>query len=236
MTTSTYAPPAPPDLARTARTTGVFYLGLGITGMLGFLLVRNQLFVAGDADATLANLVELDALARIGVALEMGAVVAQALTALWFYRLFRGVDAFAAGAVAVFGLLNAAAIMGSAALLGTAATVAGDASTAVGGDAAGTVQLSYVVSEQFWSMGTPFFGLWLIPMGWLVLRSGWLPPLLGWTLLVGGVGYLASAFVGYLAPDADVVAGLLTVPATIGELWIIGYLVVVGVRRSASTT
>lgn len=44
-------------IVRTARTTGAFYLALGITGMLGFLMVRPALFVAGDPAATLANLV-----------------------------------------------------------------------------------------------------------------------------------------------------------------------------------
>jgi hypothetical protein len=79
-----------------------------------------------------------------------------------------------------------------------------------------------------------FFGLWLIPMGWLVLRSRWLPRPLGWILIAGGVSYLVSAFVTYLFPDADLVAGLLTVPATIGEFWILGYLIVFGVRDHAA--
>ena len=33
--------------------------------------------------------------------------------------------------------------------------------------------------------------------------------------------------------NADLVAGLLTVPATIGELWIVEYLIVIGVREHA---
>jgi len=33
-------------------------------------------------------------------------VLTQALTALWFYRLFRGVDTVAAGALAAFGMVN----------------------------------------------------------------------------------------------------------------------------------
>ena len=55
---------------------------------------------------------------------------AQALTALWFFRLFPSVDSFAAGAIAVFGMVNAVAILGSAALLATALDAAGDASLA----------------------------------------------------------------------------------------------------------
>ena len=79
-------------LVRTARMTGVFYLGLAITGALGFLLIRPLLFAEGDPSATLANLLENEALARVGVAAELGIVVTQALAAVWFYRLFRAAD------------------------------------------------------------------------------------------------------------------------------------------------
>lgn len=82
-------------------------------------------------------------------------------------------------------------------------------------------------------MGEIFFGLWLIPMGWLVLRSGWLPRLLGRILIVGGVGYVLSAFATYSFPDAGVIASLLSLPATIGELWIVGYLIIWGLRQPA---
>ena len=77
------------------------------------------------------------------------------------------------------------------------------------------------------------FGLWLIPMGWLVVRSRWLPHLLGQILMVGGVGYVLSTFASYVFANADLVVGLLTVPSIIGEFWIIGYLIVFGVREHA---
>jgi hypothetical protein len=122
----------------------------------------------------------------------------------------------------------------SAAMLATALEVSDDTSLAAPGGAAATVQLLYVVSGHLWGVAGTFFGLWLIPMGWLVIRSRWLPRLLGWLLIVGGAGYVISAFVSYLADGADLVAGLLTVPAAIGELWIIGYLLIVGVREHGS--
>ncbi len=49
--------------------------------------------------------------------------------------------------------------------------------------------------------------------------------------MVGGAGYVLSTFVSYTFTNAGLVAGLLTVPATIGELWIVGYLIVFGVRE-----
>ncbi len=221
---------SPSELKRTARLTGLFYLGLAITGLVGMLFVRNRLFIADDPGATLANLVANPSLARVGIMMELGAALTQALAAVWFYRLFRGVDPFAAGCLAAFGLINTVIIMGSAAMLGTALDVAGDASLAASGDTAATAQLFYVVSGHFWGVGSLFFGMWLIPMGWLVLRSEWLPRPIGWILLGGGVGYILKTFVAYSIPGAAGAAELLTMPATIGELWIVGYLLILGVR------
>lgn len=169
-------------LTGTARTTGLLYLGLAVTGLLGFQVVRGQLYVADHPGATLSNLVEHPSMAHLGIVLELGIVLTQALVAVWFYRLFRSVDTFVAGLIAVFGMVNAVAVLGSAAMLPTALDVADDGSLAVSGGTAATVQLSYVVSGHLW--------------GWLA-------------------------------------TGLLTVPASIGEFWIVGYLVFFGVRTPA---
>ena len=179
----------------------------------------------------MANLTQHESLARLGIVMEMGVVITQALVALWFYRLFKSVNTFAAGSIAAFGLVNAVAILGSAALLATALDVSQDASLTVSGGAAATAQLLYVVSGNLWIIGGIFFGLWLIPMGWLARRSGWMPSLLGWILMIGGVGYVANALLRYLLPDAGLAVDLLTTPATVGELWMVGYLCLRGVRR-----
>ena len=211
---------------RTARTTALLYLGLAVAGVVSFMLIRPSLFEPGDPAATLANLVDSPGTARLGIAAEMAVVVTQALAAMWFFRLFRAVDAFAAGAIAVFGLVNAVVILVSAGFLATALDVALEPV----GDP-GTAQVLYLASDNMWGVGALFFGLWLIPMGWCVLQTPSMPRALGWVLVVGGVGYLLSAFVRYLVPDAGALVDLAAIPATIGELWIIGYLLVRGTGR-----
>lgn len=218
-------------LKKTARVTGLLYLALGVAGMLGFLVIRPQIFADGDAAATLANLTGNEGLARLGIVAEMGVVAAQALAAVWFYKLFRSINHVAAWALAIFGILNAAAIMASAAFLGTALAVAGDPGLAVGGDPAGTVQLMYELSTNSWGVGALFFGLWLIPMGYVAATSGRMPVWLGRILIVGGVGYVLSAFAKYGIAGIDSwLVDSLAVPATIGEFWMIGYLLTVGIR------
>ncbi|PKH37187.1 protein of unknown function [Nocardioides alpinus] len=221
--TTTARPDAPWATRRTAGVTGALYLALAVAGGIGFLVVRPMLADA-DAAVTLAHLREHETLARVGLALEMALVVFQALAALWFFRLFHAVDDFAAAAIAVFGVLNSVAVLASAACLATALEAAlGGA----GGDP-GTPQLMYELSENFWGVGNLFFGLWLVPMGICVLRSGTMPRLLGRVLVVGGAGYVLSGFVAYLWPDLALVPDLLVAPATVGELWMVGYLLVRG--------
>lgn len=224
-------------LRRTARATGAWYLALAITGVLGFLLIRPRINVDGDPAATLTNLVDHEGLARIGLVLELALVVTQALAAVWFYNLFRSINATAAWALAAFGMVNAIAIMASAAFMATALTVASDVSLAPGGDPAATAQLMYQLSSNFWGVGSLFFGLWLIPMGHIAASSRRLPRWLGRILIVGGAGYLLSAFVGYGTADAPAwFVDMLPLPATIGEFWMIGYLIVRGIRRPADET
>lgn len=213
---------------RTARVTALFYLGLAVAGVVSFMLVRPALFEPGDPATTLANLVDSPGVARLGIAAELAVVATQALAAVWFFRLFRTVDAFAAGAVAAFGLVNAVVILVSAGFLATALDVALEPV----GDP-GTAQLLYLASDNLWGVGALFFGLWLVPMGWCVLRTVTMPRALGWVLIVGGVGYVLSAFVRYLVPEAGALVDLAALPATVGEVWIIVYLLLRGTGRAA---
>ncbi|MBW6433653.1 DUF4386 domain-containing protein [Actinoplanes hulinensis] len=201
---------------RTARTTGALYLGLAISGMIGFLLLRPRL----DDGAAVAG---HPTLTHLVVLFELLIVLSQALTAAWIYRLFRTADPVSAAGVAAFGLANAVVILISAAMLGAAATT-GPATT----------KTLFLISSNLWWAGAIFFGLWLVPMGTAVLNTGWMPRALGWVLIAGGAGYVLSALVKAVAPDAAAAADLLTVPASIGEFWIIGYLLIIGTRQGQS--
>lgn len=216
-------------LDRTARLTGAFYLGLAITGMLGFLLIRPQAFTTGDSAVALDVLASNLPLARAGLLVELAIVAAQVLTALWFFKLFRGVNSFAAGALATLGLMNAVAILGSAGSLATAIRLADSASA----DAAFQVSFLIALSEGFWAAGVVFFGAWLIPMGLLVLQSRFAWRWIGTVLIIGGIGYIASIVLGTLAPELTSVGDLLTIPATVGEFAILLSLLIRGIPASA---
>ena len=215
---------------RTARLTGLAYLGLAISGMLSYVLIRNQLYLPGDATRTAANLVAHEGLARLGIVVDVAVVLTQAVTAVWFWTLFRPIHSVAAGSIAAFGLVNAVVILVATACSATALEVALRADATSTGD----VLLLYDLNAAAFSLAGLFFGLWLIPMGWLAGRSGYMPRPLGWLLIGGGVGYLVSVFVAALAPHDPGLVYALTVPATIGELWMVGYLLTKGVADRSS--
>jgi hypothetical protein len=201
----------------TARLTGFAYLGLALCGLLGHLIIQSRLYAPGDAAATAANLAAHGTLAGLGVAADVGVAVTQALAALLFFRLFRPLGDLPAAAIAGFGLVNSMIV-----LVGAMFTAAAQASVRAGDPA--PALLLYDLNTAAWTLGGAFFGLWLIPMGRLTLRSPDLPRALGWILIAGGAGYVTSALVAYLAADTTAVTTALTVPASIGEFAMIGFL------------
>ena len=221
----------------TARITGAAYLALAIAGVVGFLVVRDQVFVAGDAAATYTNYVENDGLVRLGLVAMFTVVVAQAVTAIGFWKLFTDVSPTSAFAIAVFGIVNSVIILVGTAFGAAARYYAVGDGVAPGGDRAATVQMLAELDGFAWEVGALFFGLWLIPMGFAVAKSGFFHAgtVLKWILVAGGVGYVLSAYVSYGFVDAPeaLVEGL-SVFSIVGEFWMILALLVVGVREDST--
>lgn len=76
-----------------------------------------------------------------------------------------------------------------------------------------------------------FWGLWLFPFGVLVMRSGFLPRVLGILLIVACFSYLAWSFRKLLLPRyASVVGRITTIPEGIGELSTMFWLLIAGAK------
>lgn len=216
------------ELLKTARLTGIWYLLLAISGVLGFLIFHPQIFVNDAPQKTLTNLINLESTSRIRLLLEIVIIASQALAAVWFYKLFIEIRAWAAFAIGSWGLLNSAAIMISAISMGAAIEVANFA-TPTFQEKIIVIQLLSNIISNAWIVGGLFFGLWLIPMGYIIVTSKRMPQWLGRILMIGGMGYILSTIFncfGFSHSNLDI----LTIPATIGEFWMIGYLLIYGIR------
>lgn len=213
---------------KTARITGVWYLLMAISGILGFLVFHSEIFVSGNPEQTLTNLVELKSTARIRLLLEFAIVISQALTAVWFYRLFKDNYEWEAWTLGIWGMVNAVAIMISAISIASAIGVANSDISAME-DKILLIQVFQNIISNAWGIGGLFFGLWLFPMGYIVIKSKRMPVWLGRVIVLGGIGYLISTVIRYAGIDFSF-NRFLTLPATIGEFWMIGYLLIFGIR------
>ncbi len=199
------------------RITGFLYLGLALAGLFAFLFAKSSIFVSGDALATNINLLEKETLARAGLVAELILVAFQAFVSLWFYKTFRKIDSFSSVMLASFGMVNATMILVSSAFWLSALNAS------IAKDSVSIVYNLFSLHESTWLVANIFFGLWLLPMGYLmsqVMKSRILPKL----LFVGGIGYILSALILILFPSQETLAGLMPLPATVAEFWVIGYL------------
>lgn len=201
----------------TARITGLFYLGLAVTGVLGFLFAREQIFVEGNAFETMNNLIDNEALARLGIAAMILISGFQALAAVWFFKLFRKKGSFAASLITVFGMVNAIVILVASAFWLIALNVA------LAGGMDSSIQTLFETHNALWQVGALFFGLWLLPMAYMASKYN-MPRVMVWFLVAGGVGYVLSTFTSVVLPEQNTLTEILPMPATIGEFWMIGYL------------
>ena len=216
------------SLIKTARITGLWYLMMAITGILGFMVFHSQIFVSGNPEQTLTNLVELESTARIRLLLEFAIVISQALTAVWFFKLFKDNYEWEAWTLGIWGMVNALAIMISAISIASAIGIANSDISAMEDKVLLIQVLQHIISNA-WGIGGLFFGLWLLPMGYIVVKSKRLPIWLGRVLILGGIGYLVSTVLRYAGIDFSF-NRFLMLPATIGEFWMIGYLLIFGIR------
>ncbi len=219
-------------LVAIARTAGIWYLLMAVSGILGFLILHPQVYDA-DPHQTLSNLVEEESLARARLLAEFVIIISQALTAIWFYRLFRNINEWAALATGIWGTVNAVAILISAISMGAAIELA--MSSQVMEDKVVIIDLLTSLVSNAWGIGGLFFGLWLIPMGYIITSSKRMPVWLGRVLIVGGIGYLMSTGLKYFGISGSWTATL-TLPATLGEFWMIGYLLIFGIRPENGQT
>jgi hypothetical protein len=215
-------------LIKTARLTGLWYLILAVSGIFGFMVLHPRIFVTDDPQKTLNNLINLGTESRLRLIFELIIIVSQALAAVWFYKLFREINKWAASVLGIWGTVNAVIIVVSAIAMNSAIEIANSSLPNLQ-EKTIIVQLLGQIMRNAWLVGGLFFGLWLMPMGWLVFRTERMPIWLGRILFIGGIGYILQTFI-ISAGVKSTYLDILIIPASIGEFWMIGYLLIYGIR------
>jgi hypothetical protein len=222
---------------RLARLAGVLYLLMCVLGGLAHLGVRADVRVPGDAAATAANIAAGPTLFRLSLVADIAMAVFFVFLGIALYLLLRHVDRHGAGALLVVfvavgaGMILANLVFHHAALL-VATEPAYSVSGGQGGD--GLVLLLTDMHDAGYTLAGAFFGLWLLPLGYLVRRSGLFPRGLGVLLVLAGGAWIIGTLVEFLWPDLPGALHTLIAAPTIAEFWMVLYLLTRGVREPQS--
>ena len=218
---------------RTARFAGWWYLACALVAPFAMIYVPAKLFVPTDPAATIRNVLASESLFRWSILASMISTAAFMLAVLMLYKLLAPVSRALGLAMAGLALVSLPVSLLDNAVSLAILNVLHGVKTLAGIDALQRQPLALLllglggpmiaVSELFW-------GLWLLPLGALIIRSGFLPRWLGAVLLINGVAYVGISFAAVVAPAYLAMMNRLGTIPEMGELVLILWLLIRGIR------
>lgn len=216
---------------KTARIAGLLYLLMGVTSTFG-LSIPSGFIVRGDAAATANKIASSQLFYRLCVVSDLASQILFVFLVLTLYQLLNGVNK------------RQAALM--------VALVLVQVPMAFANMVVGIVPLVLLNGADYWSvfdkhqldaltMGslslrsygvnaiTALWGLWLLPFGLLIFRSGFIPRILGVILIVGCFADLTVSVTSLLFPAYEHIVHKLIILG-VGEILIILWLLIKGAR------
>jgi Domain of unknown function (DUF4386) len=176
-----------------ARVAGALYLSLLPLGLFGVLFS--------------------DPSSRLGIVSALLVQIVNIFVVLALYRLLKPVNKNMAALMVIFLLLGVPIAMlnelNQFAVL-MLSSGADDLSVFTAGQLHALVLFFLHLHDIGINIAGIFWGLWLLPMGYLVFKSGFLPRILGILLMIGCAGYLIQSFATFLIPDFQVNIALFT--------------------------
>jgi hypothetical protein len=216
---------------RLARLAGVFYAIIIACALFAYLYVRGQVVVADDMARTAANLRAHEALYRSGFAAAVVVAVCNLPLGLLLFELLKVVNAAVARLALIFiccaATLEAVNLANYIEPLFTFTLP----EVARAFDPAAQQALAREPIKMFgyvFSVNLTFFGAFCVLTGNLILRSRFLPAVLGVLMIVAGATYWLNGFRLFLAWPIPYVPWVTLVAESALALW----LLVVGVDEA----
>lgn len=219
----------------TARLAGFFYLIVVVTGIFSLAYVPSRLIVLGDAPQTFRNISESELLFRAGILSSLVCYLAFLILPFVLYRLLNHINETAAKLMVIFAVVSVPISLLNLQNRYAALTLISSVDLFPALDVSQYhAQMMYLLNN--YSNGIliaqVFWGLWLLPFGYLVYRSGFLPRVFGILLMAGCFGYLLNVICRTLIVDfgSTAIAGYVTRPAALGEIGICLWLLIRGIK------
>ena len=189
----------------TARLAGLLWFLSAVTGGLGLFYVRSSVIVVGDAAATAANIVASESLFRAAIVSTLLSQIFLFFVGLTLFHLFKEVSKVLATVCLTSAMMTVAIAVVNALNLFGALLVSSQAD-----------YLKVFNSEQLNAMAMIFlrlansFGQGLLEIFWtpyffsfglLIIKSRFLPKILGILLMIMSVGFAINILTKFLIPQ-----------------------------------
>lgn len=225
-------------LKKTARLAGLLYLIWVITGIYGIMYVPSKTIVPGDAGATAHKIIANEFLFRTGILNDLISITIGVYLLLVLYRLFKQVNKRQARLMVILLIVTfPVGFIMDAFNMTTLMLFKGEVMTTFEISQRQDLAMLFlkisgygtIILEMFW-------GLWLLPFGLLVYKSGFIPRVLGIFLIVNGISYIIHCSTHLLLPDYQELVFKFSMPLWIlGEISIMLWLLIKGVKNNVPT-
>lgn len=217
-----------------AKLIGFLYLIVAILGVLGFFYIQGQLFVTGNMAATAEKMIAGESLFRFSVLIHLISNVLFLTVIILLYELLKNIHVLIAKLMLWFVVIAIPIFFITEALQFTAFYIfeRGLLTSFSSGQAyeiaATLLRISNVTGELLMF----HWGLWLLPLGWLVFKSGFIPKIFGVLLWINGAGYIIASLTYVLWPDLLAMVTTIVMPTYfLGELPLIFWLLIKGIKE-----
>ncbi|KPJ92185.1 MAG: hypothetical protein AMS18_07905 [Gemmatimonas sp. SG8_17] len=216
-----------------ARVAGVLYLIIIVCGIFSEVFVRSRIFVPGDAATTASNIMASVGLFRIGFLADSIMFLSDVALAALLYVLFKPVNKTVALA-ATFFRLTQTAVLALNLLNHHAALLVLQGSgyaTAFQEDQLHALSSLFLdLHGHGYDLGLLLFGLHCLLLGYLIVKSSYVPRVLGVLLIAAAFTYLTGSYTRFLFPDYVTLVSPIYIVAFVSEVSLCLWFLVKGVN------
>jgi hypothetical protein len=219
---------------KTARIAGTLYLLSAATAGVPLLFVPSALIVSDNAAATANNILASEIVFRACIVSELVGAILFVFLVRTLYRLLTGVDKTYSSLMVTLVLVSvpitslnvlndivALTLLHGAKFLSVFDQPQRDA----------LAMLFLGLHGDGINLANIFNGLWLVPFGILVMRSGFIPRILGILLIADCCALVAVSLTALLLPAYLDIVNRVAILPELGELWMMAWLLIKGVRE-----
>lgn len=222
------------SIKKTAHQAGWLYLAFLVLGVFNYFYIPSIIYFRDDAARTANNILEHEFLFRLSILSNLAGQIIFIFLALALYKIFTGVHQAQARMRAALVIASVpASFLIMLHQVSSLTWLSGANFRQVFTD--NQLQALSMYHYDSYNDGIKivglFWGLWLYPFGWLVIRSGFMPKLLGILLLIGCFAFLVDSCSYLLYPKYyQNISNVVALPMTVGEISMIFWLIIKGVK------